>query len=341
MADIVKFFPKYDIPFKHLFKTKKYLIDLLNEILNRKNNNPIVDLQYFDTEIPAESNKNDNNFPLLAITKTEELINIEIQVQNNENMLKRSLYYASKIISQTLPRGEIFKYEEIPNTVLINFMHYNIFDYEDEKGNKEKYHWCFNLCDEETKRSMGYKDLLNIHFIELKKFEKLKIEEKKKESNQWLLFLIDPNNSIFKNGGNSLIVQARNDLITLERDNESYCKDCENEVQRYEEYIHGLNYRENKGRKIGREEGEMKKKIEFVFNCLKEEEDLYKRIELIGMSEAEATIIKNFYGDPNINKLAFELKFDKEKLKYICESLNIDYNENNENNNKKKIKIKK
>jgi len=53
-VNIVKYFPKYDTPFKYLFKNKEYLIDLLNDILNRKNDNPIVDLHYIDTEIPAE-----------------------------------------------------------------------------------------------------------------------------------------------------------------------------------------------------------------------------------------------------------------------------------------------
>jgi hypothetical protein len=48
-VNIVKYFPKYDTPFKYLFKNKEYLIDLLNDILNRKNDNPIVDLHYIDT----------------------------------------------------------------------------------------------------------------------------------------------------------------------------------------------------------------------------------------------------------------------------------------------------
>jgi len=427
-VNIVKYFPKYDTPFKYLFKNKEYLIDLLNDILNRENN-PIIDLYYIDTEIPAEraayatvtnkledldeenkkriknelegkyendidkeklglckekekteeekrnekieklvknnfigktsrfdlllnsrrkshkkrkpvilkfddNEKKNYSFPFVAVTEIDELINIEIQVQNNDDMLKRSLFYASKIIARSLPKGSEYKYDQIPNTIMINFLHYNIF----KKEKEEKYHWCFNLRDEETNKDLGYKDILNIHFIDLKKFESLKEEEKTKENNLWLLFLIDPNNKIFKMEKNSLFFQARNDLISLER-NEKYCKMCEDKEQQYKEYIHGLEYREAKGKEEGREEGMRKNKIETSLSFLKDGWKMENFIKNIKLSKEDASYISDFYNDQNrnVSKLAYELNFDEEELKEICNSLNISYVENNN----KRAKISK
>ena len=445
-VNIVKYFPKYDTPFKYLFKNKEYLIDLLNDILNRENN-PIIDLYYIDTEIPAEraayatvtnkledldeenkkriknelegkyendidkeklglckekekidektkdektedektedeksedekrnekieklvknnfiektsrfdlllnsrsshkkrkpiilkfddNEKKNYSFPFVAVTEIDELINVEIQVQNNDDILKQSLFYASKIIARSLPKGSEYKYDQIPNTIMINFLHYNIF----KKEKEEKYHWCFNLRDEETNKDLGYKDILNIHFIDLKKFESLKEEEKTKENNLWLLFLIDPNNKIFKMEKNSLFFQARNDLISLER-NEEYCKMCEDKERQYEEYIHGLEYREKKGKEEGREEGMRKNKIEILLSFLKDGWKMENFVKNIKLPEEDAIYISNFYNDQNrnVSKLACELSFDEEELKEICNSLNINYIENNN----KRTKISK
>eukprot|EP00833_Pecoramyces_ruminatium_P005390 jgi/Orpsp1_1/1179422/evm.model.c7180000069293.1 len=340
--NIIKCYPKYNNSFENLFKTEKnknLLIDFLNDVLDCKNNDPIVNIQYMDTEITSDKAKNaiildkldnlslkeeekevfykqlnvenkhdtdenvntkkrknkntfdqninkiiktdsfyretdklnllvssmresylneknkyeftflkfDNNPPFFAITKARELINIKIEVQETENMCKRSLLYASDIIFRSLPKGCI--YDDVPRTVLIIFSHYNIFK------NKNKFHWCFSILDKETKTEENFEGLLNIHFIELSKFEHLKKEEKNNEKYRWFLFMVDPNNNVFLNKNTpSQFTQARNTLLSLE-ENKNYINICNKEKEMYDSYINGLDYREEKGKREGREEG--------------------------------------------------------------------------------------
>ena len=65
-----------------------------------------------------------------------------------------------------------------------------------------------------------FKDVINIHFIELEKFENIqKQSEKIENENLWYLFLVDPNNNIFLNGDTPKnFVTARKILLDLESD---------------------------------------------------------------------------------------------------------------------------
>eukprot|EP00833_Pecoramyces_ruminatium_P004210 jgi/Orpsp1_1/1178242/evm.model.c7180000064549.1 len=139
-----------------------------------------------DENVNTKKRKNKNTFDqnINKIIKTDSfygetdklnlLVSSMREIQETENMCKRSLLYASDIIFRSLPRGGCI-YDDVPHTVLIIFLHYNIFT------NKNKFHWCFSILDKETKTEEDFEGLLNIHFIELSKFERLKKEEKTKE----------------------------------------------------------------------------------------------------------------------------------------------------------------
>ena len=216
----------------------------------------------------------DDSVKFLALTKRKEIINIEIQVKNADDMFKRSLFYTSDVIIHSLKSGDL--YNDLPKIVIINFLHYNII-----KNNKNKFHWCFSFHDKTTKTEEGFKDVINIHFIELKKFENIqKQSEKNDNENLWYLFLVDPNNRIFLNGDTpKKFVTARKILLDLERDS-NYTNIMDKETKDYQEYINGLKYREEIGREKGEKEGikKGKKRISFevALTMFKENEDIKK-----------------------------------------------------------------
>ena len=93
------------------------------------------------------------------------IVNIEMQVRNKHNMIDRSLYYWSKLYTQSLSKNQ--DYIESNKTIAINILDYNIFEegpYHEECMITRKYNNEVLTND------------LEIHFIQIPKCEKEKIK---------------------------------------------------------------------------------------------------------------------------------------------------------------------
>jgi predicted transposase/invertase (TIGR01784 family) len=256
-------------------------------------------------DISILSFKNDNNnTSFFAVTKTKELINVEIQVQNTDNMYKRSLFYASDIIYHSLPKSK--NYIEIPNTILIIFLHYDI------TKNENKFHWCFTFHDKETKTEEGFEGILDIHLIELSKFERLYNNGQLNENNHWYLFLIDPNNDYFLNNETPVkFIQARETLLSLEG-NDKYIKVCEKEEELFNDYLNGLNNQKIEGFIEGNKEGKIINKIITTIKLIQNGNDIKFIKSLTNFNDSQITEINNFLKqtDYSIERLATIFEVD-------------------------------
>jgi len=96
--------PTTDEGFKRLFGDKVNLINFLNIIFRGRKT--ITDLTYRDTErIGATEEIGKVIFDLVVQISTGEEIIIEMQTSTQTNLKQRMLYYASKVISDTAPKG--------------------------------------------------------------------------------------------------------------------------------------------------------------------------------------------------------------------------------------------
>ena len=86
--------PKVDFVFKRIFGNEKHpniLISFLNAVM--KPIDPIKSVQIRNSDIEKEHIEDKySRLDIKAITNNNEHINIEIQVKNEYNMIKRSLY---------------------------------------------------------------------------------------------------------------------------------------------------------------------------------------------------------------------------------------------------------
>lgn len=99
-----------------------------------------------------------------------ELINIEMQLSNQNNMMKRTLFYWSRLYSFQLERGK--GYHTLLPTITINICDFTLFD-------TPHYHSTYHLYEDTTKERLAPQDdVLEIHFIEMRKFIKLWRKEK-------------------------------------------------------------------------------------------------------------------------------------------------------------------
>ena len=91
--------PKIDFVFKKIFGNEKHpeiLISFLNAVMEPTD--PIKSVQIKNSDIEKEHIEDKySRLDIKAITNSGEYINVEIQVKNEYNMIKRSLYYWSTL----------------------------------------------------------------------------------------------------------------------------------------------------------------------------------------------------------------------------------------------------
>ena len=157
--------PMYDFVFKALFGredevSKELLIELLNDILRAKGEDLIVSVEYLNP-----FNYKEHEFDKLSVldikAKTDkgERVNIEVQVKQDNNYRKRSLYYWAKTYAETIGEGE--SYDSLKKTIVVNIMSYNAI------SESEKLHTHFKLIEREENFTLT--EDLQIHYLELPK----------------------------------------------------------------------------------------------------------------------------------------------------------------------------
>ncbi len=156
---------KMDFMFKQLFghpSRKNITIAFLNDLLNRKGQDRIVDVQYENTElIKSDPDGKTGRLDVLVYTSNHERINIEIQVENQHDMPERVLYYWAKLFSSPLKAGQI--YRELVPTIMISILNYPLFPHQ-----TKRFHNRFHVY--EDLEFFMWSPHLELHTFDLTKF---------------------------------------------------------------------------------------------------------------------------------------------------------------------------
>ena len=161
-------------------------------------------------------------------------------------MIKRSLYYWSKLYEGQLENGE--NYQKLSRTICINLLDFNLL-------NHDKFHSVYRLKDCETNEELT--DVMELHFIELKKMKDVnRVEEVKTKLEAWLYFINQPDSELVQEleKVEVEIKEAKAELIRLSGDRkerERYEKRRESRLNE----ISALSYAEEKGIKQGIKQG--------------------------------------------------------------------------------------
>lgn len=232
--------PKMDFVFKRIFGNEKHpnvLISFLNAVLNPID--PIRSVELKDTTI-EKSHLEDkySRLDVKAITNKGEHINIEIQLKDEYNMIKRSLYYWSKLYEGQLESGE--NYQKLSRTICINLLDFNLL-------NHSNFHSVYRLKDCRTNEELT--DVMELHFIELKKMKDVqRVEDVKSKLEAWLYFINQPDSELVQEleKVEIEIKEAKAELVRLSGDRkerERYEKRRESRLNE----VSALAYAEEKG----------------------------------------------------------------------------------------------
>jgi predicted transposase/invertase (TIGR01784 family) len=178
---------KIDFAFKQLFGTEgnePILRSLVNAILKMPKGEQIASLTIMNSEIFREHEEDKKSvLDIYARTEKGESINIEIQVANKYDMVKRTLYYWSRIYAAQMKKN--IPYANLKKTVTINIVDFDLIK------ETKRYHSTFRLY--ENKEKFLLTDVMEVHFVEMRKlvrlWEQQAINLDENQAERWLLLL--------------------------------------------------------------------------------------------------------------------------------------------------------
>ena len=115
---------------------------------------------------------------VLGRTEHGTLVNIEVQVANQYNIDKRTMFYWACLYHGQLTSGQ--KFSDLRKTVAVNVLAFDWF-----QGDR-RHHRTFHVRDDETGELLN--DDLEIHFLELEKIKNVK-RRPKDALEAWMMYL--------------------------------------------------------------------------------------------------------------------------------------------------------
>ena len=259
MTDLLS--PKVDFVFKRIFGNENHpeiLISFLNAVI--KSESPIKSIKIKNNDIEKEHIEDKySRLDIKAITDKEEHINIEIQVKNEYNMIKRSLYYWSKMFENQIVEGD--DYDKLSRTVCINVLNFKYLK-------NDRFHNAYRLKELDTNEELT--DTIELHFIEIPKLRKINnADEVVDMLEAWVSFIQNPNSEIVDKleMTRDEIREAKTQLIRMSADSEERYR-YEKRQESMLEKNSSINNAEKKGIEIGIakgiEEGKLNAKLEIA-----------------------------------------------------------------------------
>ncbi|WP_010260900.1 Rpn family recombination-promoting nuclease/putative transposase [Treponema primitia] len=157
------------------------LLGFLNAVLTRTRKDPLVSVEIIENRTITAEIIGDKTSVLDVRAKTGDgtRVNIEVQLKNLDNMDKRSLFYWSLGYTRNIEVGD--DYEKLPNVIAINIVNFEHLETRD-------FHASFHLR-EDTERDYILTEALEIHFIDMVKFKRLREKDIKNDTLQrWMTY---------------------------------------------------------------------------------------------------------------------------------------------------------
>ena len=157
--------PMNDVLFKFIFgkeERKQITIDFLNAVLQASLGHPITDLTFAPSEmIPEHEGDKLTRLDVACILDSGEQIDVEVQVVNEKNMERRTLFYWAQMYLMSLPTGKL--YTDLKPAITINLLNFTFLP-------QEEPHAMYGLYNPVNGHQLT-KDLM-LHFLEIPKYAK-------------------------------------------------------------------------------------------------------------------------------------------------------------------------
>jgi predicted transposase/invertase (TIGR01784 family) len=172
-----------DFAFKKAFGEKgdePQLLAFLNSVLERTGKGKLESVEIVENkELPADVlGGKMSRLDVLGKLVDGTIVNVEVQIKNEADYEKRSLYYwAKKYTSQIIAGND---YTALVPVIAINIVDFNLFDVTD-------FHTSFHLWEDRNKELL-YSDVCEIHFLDMVKFRSIRELDLTNPLHRWLVY---------------------------------------------------------------------------------------------------------------------------------------------------------
>ena len=155
--------PMNDAIFKFIFgkeERKQITIDFLNAVLEKSLGHPIQDLIFSGTEMNPENAMDKlTRLDVACILDSGEQVDVEVQVINERNMERRTLFYWAQMYLMSLPAGKT--YDQLKPAITVNLLDFIFLP-------QKNPHSMYSIYNKENGDRLT-RDL-EIHFLEVPKY---------------------------------------------------------------------------------------------------------------------------------------------------------------------------
>ncbi|MDR1883220.1 MAG: Rpn family recombination-promoting nuclease/putative transposase [Prevotella sp.] len=229
---------------------EEQLISFLNAVLQKTGRAGIVSVEILEDKTHTAEFIGDKASILDVRAKMTDgtKVNIEVQVRNVSNMDRRSLFYWCREYSKGIGSGQ--QYEELPNVIAINILGQEFLPI-------DEVHASFHLW-EDVRRDYRLTDALELHFIDMVKFQRL--ENKDIEHNmihRWLTFFDCKTDDATINRILDMdkAIKKVQDIITVVRQDSEMYRAYQMRELALMDFNSSVSTAEKKGIAIGKQEG--------------------------------------------------------------------------------------
>ncbi len=152
--------------------------------MQRSGRNSIQDITFSNTEAGGEHREDKRSrLDILAVTNDNEWLNIEVQIHNKYDMIKRSVYYWAGVYRSQMRQK--MGYKELRPVIAINILNFDLVDQTD------RFHTSYHLYEDQKKFLLT--DVMEFHFLEMTKlirdWKEAKLNPRDDVLARWLLLL--------------------------------------------------------------------------------------------------------------------------------------------------------
>lgn len=282
--------PKNDVVFQRLFNkdnpkiTKAFVEAMLDEKIHSMTINE-------DKELLSDTlDKKTGILDLQIDVNNTEKVDVEVQLAERSNLPERLLFYFSKLYLRGIGKGEDYRFAK--RVVLIAIIDYNL-KIEMENKNMET---IWKIIEENNPKTI-LTNKFEIHILELEKVKEEYRKNKENKKAQWLLFLENPDMKEVQEimEKNEEIKEAVIKVRKMSEDEKlQRLADLREKAIMDEKAIYqaGLNNGEERGKKLGREQGRAETIKEMAKKLLKQNMKIETISEITGLSIEEIEKLK-------------------------------------------------
>lgn len=289
-----------DILFKIVFgvqDSEPTLLPLLNALLGYTGEQRIASLTITNPTFGKEyATSKEIVLDLRAVDGTGRWFNIEVQLEPGgpeDYHVKRSVYYLAKLYADQLEQGQ--SYAKLAKTVHISLLDFNLFK---ERGQAERLHSVFHL--KEAQEGFLLSDIIELHYIELRKFSISELDNLRNSFEKWLYALkVSPNYLDPKGEPLPDILKEEEGIqMAIESMQKAYARDEIRELIKDREkarrdYLSGLDEAARQGEARGEARGEVKGRVEVARQMLIRGTDPTFICQVTGLSAEELAALSH------------------------------------------------